>query len=75
MTAMKIHDSERLVSVHYDEMDTLMNRRDSITNTLQNNLNRNGNVQYIRDTYVSVLERSGKTRYAFNIILTPTETK
>lgn len=73
MTAMKLNDNERLVSIPYDSMDTLFNRESAMMSTLQNNLNRNGNVQYIRDTYIATIQRGDKIRYTLNIILTPTE--
>lgn len=73
MVTMKLNDNERLVSIPYDSMDTLLNREHAMLSTLQSNINRNGNIQFIRDTYISTIQRGDKIRYTLNIILTPTE--
>lgn len=65
--AKKLNHNQRLISLTYDSMDTLLERKSKMTNTLNNYLTRSGNIHTITDNYIS-LDEIGT--YKLNYVLT-----
>ena len=49
-----INPMQKQVCISYDSMEELLNRQEHMTNTLTGYLQRNNNIQYIKDTVISM---------------------
>lgn len=66
MQTFRINENQRVSTIRYNSMDTLLNRQDNLVKTLQNYLDRTGNREEITDTFTSMTE----DKYLLNIVLT-----
>lgn len=62
-----LKNNERLVSINYDDMTTLLAREDYIEKTLNNYLDQEGKKQVISKKYTSM----NRDKYYINFVLTP----
>lgn len=70
MISTELGNNDRLISIKYTTLTNLMEREEYITNTLRNNLERNGNRQYIKSTYTTF---NKDNKYHLNFILSPSK--
>lgn len=63
-----LKEDERLISINYNDMETLLSRKTHITNTINNALIRQGKNHTILDDYIS-MEDSGACKLNYIIKL------
>ncbi len=66
MEATPLNPNQRLTSIRYADMETLLEREEYMKQSLQNYLDRRGNQEYIEDTSISVAD----DYYFINFLLT-----
>ena len=66
MNINKINNTDKLVSIQYDNMEHLLEREDHINQTLINLLNRQNNKQYIKDKYITLNDKGALLNFTLS---------
>lgn len=66
MNINKINNTDKLVSIQYDNMEHLLEREDHINQTLINLLNRKNNKQYIKDKYITLNDKGALLNFTLS---------
>lgn len=69
MITKKLNNNQRLSTIRYRDIGTLLERQEYMNMTLQKYLDRTGNQEFIEDTYISTTDNG---HYLLNTILTKT---